>query len=246
MDGRGVPDGEIADEAGDPSAAFDALCAEVKDLGRTLGAEMTVMRKGVEALYDQIDRLGTPIDYGADLGRIVQQLQALTQRVHGIEASPLLHRDPESYAYALERAGKHVFEKTVQDLARSTAEFERTTRGLTEQIESARQRRQQDLELRRYAGFGLLVGLFLGMLALVELPGLIGWGLDLRVAANMLGMSRWDAGIALMRAGDPAGWDWLMDAYKLKQANKAVLTACAEAAAKSKQEQRCTITVAAP
>lgn len=57
---------------------------------------------------------------------------------------------------------------------------------------------------------------------------------------------RWTAGSTLMQSGDPKGWRGVVDASNLVRANTDVLTACAEAAAKAKKDQSCTISVKAP
>jgi hypothetical protein len=54
---------------------------------------------------------------------------------------------------------------------------------------------------------------------------------------------RWEAGISLMRSGSPGSWRSLMAANDLVRENQEELTACAQAAAKTSKQQRCTITV---
>ncbi|WP_234890237.1 DUF6118 family protein [Sinorhizobium medicae] len=49
-----------------------------------------------------------------------------------------------------------------------------------------------------------------------------------------------------MQSGSPQGWRGLVDASNLVRANQEALAACAEAAAKVKKDQRCTINMAAP
>ncbi|WP_313903576.1 DUF6118 family protein [Rhizobium laguerreae] len=56
----------------------------------------------------------------------------------------------------------------------------------------------------------------------------------------------WNAGISLMQSGSPGRWRSLMAANDIARDNHAALTACAEAAAKAKKDQSCTITVAVP
>ena len=58
------------DGAGDPAAAFEALRHTVEGQGAALAAEIAIIRRGVEAAFDQFDKLSSPPDYGADLGRI--------------------------------------------------------------------------------------------------------------------------------------------------------------------------------
>lgn len=60
------------DDAGDPAAAFEALRRTVEKQGGQIGAEMTVIRRGVEAAFDQFEKIRQPPDYGPDLGKIIQ------------------------------------------------------------------------------------------------------------------------------------------------------------------------------
>ena len=65
------------DDAGDPAAAFEALRRTVEKQGGQIGAEMTVIRRGVEAAFDQFEKYRQPPDYGADLGKIIQFLSLI-------------------------------------------------------------------------------------------------------------------------------------------------------------------------
>ncbi|MER8479152.1 hypothetical protein [Mesorhizobium sp. M1163] len=42
----------------------------------------------METAFDQIERQGTPVDYSAELGRIVQSLTTLGERLKGRRAIP--------------------------------------------------------------------------------------------------------------------------------------------------------------
>ena len=82
--------GASADDAGDPAAAFDALRETLENLAADLKREMTTIRKGVEAAFEEFDRHGPPQDYKPELAQIVQQLAHVGERVHGVEQSPIL------------------------------------------------------------------------------------------------------------------------------------------------------------
>ncbi|RVH97386.1 hypothetical protein CN205_36855, partial [Sinorhizobium meliloti] len=105
LDGRDdlEPDTSPEDDAGDPAAAFEALRETVEDLAANLTREMTTIRKGVETAFDQIERQGTPVDYSAELGRIVQSLTTVGERLKAVEQSPVLRQGADHYARALER-----------------------------------------------------------------------------------------------------------------------------------------------
>jgi hypothetical protein len=71
-------------------------------------------------------------------------------------------------------------------------------------------------------------------------------GFKREVVATIMEATQWDAGIALMRAGNPDGWAQLTADADLASANRDKITDCRAAAAKAKKEQRCSITVPAP
>ncbi|MDI1297122.1 MAG: DUF6118 family protein, partial [bacterium] len=70
------------------------------------------------------------------------------------------------------------------------------------------------------------------------------WVWPERVASRTLGEpSLWDAGIRLMRAGSPDGWQAIVDAADLARENRDTIAACKKAAAKIKEPVRCTISI---
>jgi hypothetical protein len=94
------------DDAGDPAAAFEALRRTVEKQASQIGAEMTIIRRGVEAAFDQFEKYRQPPDYGADLGKIIQFLAVVEERLAAVEQSPILRNGAEHYARSLERSGE--------------------------------------------------------------------------------------------------------------------------------------------
>ncbi|GBH31529.1 DUF6118 family protein, partial [Sphingobium xenophagum] len=65
-----------------------------------------------------------------------------------------------------------------------------------------------------------------------------------RVARRTLGEpTLWDAGIRLMRAGNPEGWRVIVDAADLARENRDTVATCEKAAAKAGKRVRCTISI---
>jgi hypothetical protein len=101
--------------------------------------------------------------------------------------------------------------------------------------------------LRRwYVGGGLLAGCLLWSV----LPGFVArilptsWHLPERIAARTVREpTLWDAGTRLMQAGNPEGWQAIVDAADMRQANREAIDACLQRAAKAKQPVRCMIRV---
>ena len=56
----------------------------------------------------------------------------------------------------------------------------------------------------------------------------------------------WEAGMKLMKFASAEGWSRVASADELFEANSATVSACRELAAKTKRDQKCPITVAAP
>lgn len=230
------------DGAGDPAAAFEALRMTIETQGAAVGAEMTIIRKGVEAAFDRFDKLASPPDYGADLGRIVQSLGQVAERLGAVERSPILRQGPDHYVRTLERSCEGLVRTVAQQLERHAADLERAGRNLAAHVASARERNRQDWWL---VGVGV-VGLVLGILASLFTPRVLPFSAAPHVASIVMGDTPWRSGMSLMAFDNLAAWNRVVAADQLIEANKNEVAACREAAARTNQNQRCTITVAAP
>ncbi len=237
------PDVDLSsdDDAGDPAAAFDALRSTVATLSGDLQREMSTIRKGVEAAFDQLERQGAPIDYSADLGRIAQQLSTMTERITAMEKLPLLRQGPEHYARLVEKSGEGLVRSAVYQLERQAFDLERINRNLTGQLDSARERRRQDWWLVSVGGAGIVLGVFLTLFAPRVLPGAVAPIL----ASAVMGDTVWDAGMKMMMFASPESWGRVVAAERLVEANKGAIADCRAAAAKAGKEQKCSIVVPA-
>ncbi len=230
------------DASSDPAQAFDALRQSVEKLARDVGGEMTVIRKGVEAAFEEFEKFQQPPDYGPELGRIVKQVTAVGQTLEALQKVPALKNGPDHYARVLENAGDRISANAVRMIEARAHGLERASAELGDYVKSARQRQQQD---RWFFGAGV-VGLVVGVLLTLFLPRVLPGSIDMAVAATAMNADRWNAGTSLMRSGSPGRWRGLMAADDIARDNQAALTACAEAAAKTKKDQNCMITVAVP
>lgn len=226
-------------EAGDPAQAFDALRRTVKSQGTQIGAEMTILRRGVEAAFDRFESFQQPTDYSEDLAQIVENLALVGEHLEGLEKSPLLKNGPEYYAQALERSGEGLVKAAAQQLERQAAELERAGRNLALHVAGARERRSQDWWLLGCGGAGILVGIVLTLF----LPALLPFSAAPRVASIVMGGTPWQAGMSLMAFDSPEAWNRVVAADQLFEANKAEVAACREAAAEAGEDQACTIIV---
>ncbi|PZU69650.1 hypothetical protein EGT36_00025 [Agrobacterium sp. FDAARGOS_525] len=230
------------DAVSDPAQAFDALRRSIEKLTHDVGGEMTVIRKGVEAAFEEFEKIQQPPDYGPELGRIVKQVAVVGQHLEALQKLPALRNGPDHYARALENAGNRVSEGAARTIEARGQALERVTGDLREFVRTARFRREQDWWLCGVGAAGLVLGVMLTLFAPRVLPGSV----DMAVASTAMNADRWNAGIALMQSASPGGWRNLVDANSLVRANQEALAACVETAAKAKKEQRCTVTVAVP
>ncbi|KQZ25750.1 hypothetical protein ASD50_20800 [Mesorhizobium sp. Root552] len=227
------------DDAGDPAAAFEALRRTIEKQGGQIGAEMTVIRRGVEAAFDQFEKFQQPPDYGADLGKIIQFLAIVEERLAAVEQSPILRNGPEHYARALERSGEGLVRTAALELEGKGRDLEREAQNLAIYTKSAYDRRSQDLRMWIAGAIGLLAGVLLVLL----LPRILPFAADSHVAAIVMGEDRWNAGVTMMQTADPGGWRGVVDAWQLARDNAEAIGRCAEAARANGKDQQCTISI---
>ena len=233
-------------DANDPAAAFEALRRTIETQGMAIGAEMTIIRRGLETAFDQLDKIGQPTDYGADLGRIVQQLAEVSERLATVEQTPVLRQGAEHFARTIERSGHDLVRAAVQKLETESRDLQRVARSLAEHVDGARERGVQNRRLWGMGIAGVVSGAVLGVVMTLFLPRLLLPGLlDVEVAARVMNADAWNAGGALMRSASPLVWRNLVEGGNLLRGNQAEVAACRDAAARTKKDQRCTITVPA-
>ncbi|MCF8476326.1 MAG: DUF6118 family protein [Pseudolabrys sp.] len=241
-DKEGIEPEALDEDAGDPAAAFDALRRTIETQGAQIGAEMTVIRRGLEAAFDQLEKIEPPQDYKPQLAQVVQQLGVVAEHLQGVEQSPILRNGPQHYAAILERSGEGMVRSAVQQLERQAADLERAGRNLSAHVASARERSRQDWWLLGAFLFGIVLGILMTLFFPRHLP----FSAAPRAASIVMGETPWQAGMSLMAFDSLESWQRVATADQLASANKDELAACREAAAKAKKEQRCTITVPAP
>jgi hypothetical protein len=216
--------------AADPAQAFEDLRAEVAALRRAVSALPGAWAEN------------QPPDYAPSLGTIAKGLAAVDGRLAGIEKHPALRLTPEQHQQAVAQAGNMLMREAMQKLDRAAQDAERERQQLAGLIGTVRKQDEQRTWLLWAASGALVVGLLVSPFVAGVLP----FGLDSRIAALIMGGDRWDAGTALMQAGSPDGWRGAVDSWNLVRTNEKEISACSEAAAKTKKEQRCMITVPAP
>lgn len=230
------------DDAGDPAAAFHALREAVEAYGEGHSAELVELRQDLVLALEQLRDAAMELDPSQEVGKIAQALSEVAERLEGIETSPLLKHGADHYARTIERSGESLVRNAVDRLDRSSGDLERITRQLTGHVESARGRRQQDRTVLVAGGIGVV----LGMVAILILPWAMPATVGMTIAATSMNADRWDAGMALMKSGDPHTWNEFVDAHQLVRGNTPAIADCRAVAAKSGKEQKCAVIVPVP
>jgi len=241
-DREGIEPEALDEDVGDPAAAFDALRRTIETQGAHIGAEMTLMRRGLEAAFDELEKIGPPQDYKPELARLVQAFDNVAERLHGVEQSPLLRKGPEYYTAVLERGGEGLIRSAAQQLERQAADLERAGRNLAACTRSAYDRKAQDFRMWRAGVAGVLAGMFLILL----LPRFLPFSADSHVASLVMGQDRVSAGYAMIEAAAPSEIEKLRWGGRFYDSSGADFSACLETAKKTGKDQRCSITVPAP
>lgn len=214
----------------DPARAFEDLRAEV-----------SVLRKAIEVLPDALDRNRAP-DYSPDFAVLGQGMDAIGSALGNLQKHPALRLTPEQHGSAVAQAGSALIREAVQRFDNATQESERERYNLAKVIGLARSKSDQRFWLAIAAAIGLVVGFGIFPFVMRAVP----FGLDSATAAIIMHANKWDAGMALMKAGNPDGWEQLTADASLVSANRSRIADCRAAAAKEKREQHCTIRVPLP
>jgi hypothetical protein len=221
---------ENEEQTGDAARAFEDLRAEV-----------SVLRRAVEALPKEW-AANQPPDYTESLGEITHGLLTVVDRLSVMEKHPALRATPAQHQAAIIAAGQDLMSRAAGRIDAAAEGFKREQQNLASVIGTLRGQRKQREWLAMAVAAALVVGLLLSPFAARLLP--FGW--DAGVAATILHTDRWNAGQALMKSADPAGWATLAAEVNLVEPNHDALTTCREAAQRTKKEQHCTIVVPAP
>ncbi len=216
----------------DPAEAFDDMRAELSLLVRAI--------QGLTA-----EREKTP-DYSETLGEMDGRLSRIAGNIVWIAKQPAMKLTPENMASEIAKAAKVAREADRATISQSAELHRQTDADLKASIGQVRTREQQ----RRHLLYcGLSAGLAISLVWLIY-PGWAAsiaprhWLWPETVARRTLGdASLWDAGIRLMRASDPAEWDSIAAAARIRRENRDAIKRCELTAAKAGGRSRCTIWV---
>lgn len=233
VDDRAPAGGE--DDGDEAAKAFDALRKSIDRRNTATTAELKTIRKGVEALFDQIEALQAKPDFAADLAQLKQIGVVVAKRLEALEASPALKQGINAF----ERAGTDLVKTSAQTFDQKAKRFDNAASALERITRNINDRRTY----RRYAAIAGGAGVVVGALLLLFLPRLLPFDADSHVAAAIMGKPRWESGAAIMRATDQNSWKAAMADAQLGVDNAEALTRCRQAALRSGQPQKCTVKV---
>ena len=223
------------DDGDEAAKAFDALRKSIDRRNSATTAELKTIRKGVEALFDQIEALQAKPDFAADLAQLKQIGVVVAKRLEALEASPALKQGINAF----ENAGTGLLKTSAQAFDQKAQRFDYAAtalEGITKNI--------NDRHIyRTYAAIAGSVGIIVGALLLLFLPRLLPFEADSHVAAAIMGKPRWAAGAAIMQASDPGSWKKITLDAQLGADNAETLSRCRQVASKSGQTQKCAVKV---
>lgn len=203
-----------------------------------LEGEMAMMRRAVEHLATEKSEIDIP-DYSKTLGEMANRLVS-------IERQPAMQMTPEDFEARMTAAAARARRDDEVLIVAAKRERGEAIRDLRTIIGTANTIYEQKRLRWWYVGGGLLAGCLLWS----ALPGFVArilptsWHLPERIAARTVREpTLWDAGTRLMQAGNPEGWQAIVDAADMRQANRDAIDACLQRATKVKQPVRCTIKV---
>jgi hypothetical protein len=213
-----------------------------------LDGRMAMMTRALEHIAIEKQSIEIP-DYTPTLAKIGGHLATLAPQMKRLANAPAMQLTPESMAGRIADAAKAAREADNATIGQSLDLHRRAHAELGEAIGKLRTRTEQRWHML-YTGIGTALAVSLLWLVYPGWAASIcpqGWHWPERVARRVLGEpTLWDAGIRLMRTGNPEGWQAIVDSAEMTRENRDAIAACQKDAAKAKEPVRCTIRVTSP
>lgn len=228
--------------------AFAALSQRVAGMEERLNGRMAMMTRALEHIAIEKQSIEIP-DYTPTLAKIGGHLATLAPQMKRLADAPAMQLTPENMAGRIADAAKGARETDKATIGQSLDLHRRAHAELGEAIGKVRTRTEQRWHML-YTGIGTALAVSLLWLVYPGWAASIGpqsWHWPERVARRTMGEpTLWDAGIQLMRTGNPEGWQAIVDAADMARENRDTIAACERAATETKNPVRCLIRVAAP
>ena len=210
-----------------------------------LEGELALMRRAVQHLAAERADIVIP-DYGKTLGGMAKQIDAISGSIGDIAEHPAMQMTPESFRKQIEVAAETARCADQERIEQAQKDSRQATQELRAALAQVRTADEQKRRLSQGFGGGALAGILLWSF----LPGTIArampesWHWPERMAARMVGQpTPWNAGIQMMQAGNPVAWDAIVQASRIEQENRQVISGCVTSANRSGQIVRCSVRV---
>ena len=225
--------------------AFARLLERVAAMEERLDGRMAVMARALEHIAVEKQSLEFP-DYGPTLAKMNGYLATLAGQTKTIMDAPAMQLTPESMAERIDIAADAARATDKATIKKSLELHHQVHADQMRAIGTVRTKQKQRWHML-YCSGGAALAMSLLWLIYPGWAASIGpqsWLWPERVARRTLGeASLWDAGIRLMRAEDPDGWQAIVDAADLARENRDTVATCEKAAAKAGKPVRCTISI---
>jgi len=231
-----------------PNAAAEAfahLSERVAAMEERLEGRMAVMARALEHIAVEKQSLEYP-DYGPTLAKMNGYLATLAGQTKKIMDAPAMQLTPESMAEQIGEAAQAARATDKATIKKSLELHHQAHADQMRAVGTIRTKQEQRWHMF-YCGGGAALAVSLLWLIYPGWAASIGpqsWLWPERVARRTLReASLWDAGIRLMRVGNPDGWQAIVDAADLARENRDTLAACQKAAVKAEKPVKCTVRV---
>lgn len=232
-------------QAGTAAEAFTRLAARVETMDAHFDGRLAMIARALEHIAVEKQGIEVP-DYNPTLAKINATLAEFAKHMKALSQSEALRMTPESMAEriaAVAETAREADRITIKEIRELNRQSSAATRKAVGTLRAKADQRQHMF----YAIGGAILAI--SLLWLVY-PGWAasmapqGWHWPERVAQRTMGEpTLWDAGIRLMRAGNPEGWQAIVDAADMRQANRDTIAVCERTAEKTKEPVRCTIRI---
>lgn len=246
MDEQSLLNGpEPQPSTGTAAEAFARLAARVEAMDARFDGRLAVIARALEHIAIEKQSIEIP-DYNPTLAKINANMAEFAKQMKALSQSEALRMTPENMGEridAVAEAAREADRITIKDM-----------RELNRQSNVAINKAVGTLRAKQDQRWHMLYAIGVAILAIFLLwlfyPGWAasmapqGWHWPERVARRTMGEpTLWDAGIRLMQAGNPEGWQAIVDAADMRQANLETIAACDRAAEKAKEPVQCTIRI---
>ncbi|QUT06889.1 hypothetical protein KFK14_05480 [Sphingobium phenoxybenzoativorans] len=231
-----------------PNAAAEAfahLSARVAAMEERLDGRMAVMARALEHIAVEKQSLEFP-DYGPTLAKMNGYLATLAGQTKKILDAPAMQLTPEGMAERIDVAADAARAMDKATIKKSQELHHQVHTDQMRAVGAVRTKQEQRWHMLCCGG-GAALAMSLLWLIYPGWAASIGpqsWLWPERAARRTLGEpTLWDAGIRLMRVGNPEGWQMIVEAADLARENRDSLFACQKAAAKAGKPVSCTVRV---